>query len=123
MKSFAALPLLAAALLLAGASCRRPAATDATQPLQQSFQTSEPEVQKAITSVTTGLKAGNYAEATRALAPVVTQRPLTDDQRRAVGLALKQLNDAIAANPSLDSKELDELRARMFKAVDSGPRF
>ncbi len=123
MKSFAALPLLATALLLAGAGCRRQAATDATQPLQQSFQTSEPEVQKAITTATTGLKAGNYAEATRALAPVVTQRPLTDDQRRAVGLALKQLNDAIAANPSLDSKELYELRARMFKAVDSGPRF
>jgi hypothetical protein len=73
--------------------------------------------------VNASLKAGDYAEATRALAPLVTQRPLTDAQKQAVGLALQQVNQAMAANAALDTKEMYELRAKMFQAVHSGPRF
>ena len=96
---------------------------DASVPLQQSFQSAEPEVKQAVQTVTTSLKAGNYAEATRALTPVVTGRKLSEAQKQAVGLALKQVNDAIAANPTLDTKEMYELRAKMYKAVDGGSRF
>jgi len=123
MKSNALLCLfVTAAVALCGVSCKKESQTDATQPLQESFQTAEPEVKTAIDTVTTNLKAQNYTEATRALAPVIT-RPLTDQQRQAVGTALKQINDAVAANPALDTKEMYEMRAKMFRAVHSGPRF
>ena len=115
------LVLFPLALWLLG--CKREVQTDATQPLQESFQAAEPEVKKSIESVTASLKAGNYEEATRALAPVVTQRPLTDAQKQAVGLALQQVNQAMAANAALDTKEMYELRAKMFQAVHRGPRF
>jgi len=110
-------------LALGAAGCGGQAKSDATKPLQESFKAAEPEVQKAIASVNASLKTGNYAEATRALAPLVTDRPMTDAQKQAVGVALKEINQAVAANPALDTKEMYELRARMFKAVHSGPRF
>ena len=123
MKTLTAFSFIAiATLVLSGMSCKKASQTDATQPLQQSFQTAEPEVKTAIDTVTTNLKAQNYAEATRALAPVIT-RPLTDQQKQAVGVALKQINDAVAANPALDTKEMYEMRAKMFQAVHRGPRF
>ena len=123
MKNTALFSLIAAAALaLCAVSCKKSSQTDATQPLQQSFQTAEPEVKTAIDTVTSNLKAQNYAEATRALAPVIT-RPLTDQQKQAVGVALKQINDAVAANPALDTKEMYEMRAKMFQAVHRGPRF
>ena len=115
--------LLVVALSMNLVGCGQAAKTDATQPLQQSFQTAEPEVKKTIEAVNTSLKAGNFAEATKALAPLVTQRPMTDAQKQAVGLALQQVNQAIAANPALDTKEMYELRAKMFEAVHRGPRF
>jgi len=96
---------------------------DASAPLQQSFQSAEPEVKQAIQTATTSLKAGNYAEAARALEPVVSARKLNEAQKQAIGLALKQVNDAIAANPALDTKEMYQLRAKMYKAVDGGSRF
>jgi len=124
MKSFTLLWLgIWTALVLGGVGCQKKAAPDATQPLQQSFQAAAPEVQRVIAQVNTQLKAGQVAEATRTLAPVVSGRPLTDPQRQAVGVALQQINKAIAANPKLDTKEMYELRARMFNAVHSGPRF
>lgn len=110
-------------LVLCATGCGRQAGSDATKPLQESFKAAEPEVQKTIASVNASLKTGNYAEATRALAPLVTDRPMTDAQKQAVGVALKEINQAVAANPALDTKEMYELRARMFKAVHSGPRF
>jgi hypothetical protein len=109
---------------LAMAGCgRNKVQADATQPLAQSFATAEPEVQKAIEVVNTSLKAGNYVEATRALAPVVEQRVLTAPQKEAVGIALQQMNQAIAADPSLDTKEMYEMRAKMFQATRRGSRF
>ena len=95
---------------------------DASQPLEQSFQTSEPEAKQAIATVKASLKAGNYAEAGRALEPVLTGRKLTAPQKEAVGLVFQQLSQAVAANPSLDSKELYELRVRLARAA-RGDRF
>jgi C4-dicarboxylate-specific signal transduction histidine kinase len=113
--------LVVTALALCLVSCNRTSRVDATQPLQESFKTAEPEVQQAIATVNTSLKANNYAEATRALVPVVTHRVLTEPQKQAVGVALQQINQAIAANPGLDTKEMYELRAKMFRAVANGP--
>ena len=115
---------LLSAVLLGAAGCKKAAVqADATQPLQESFQAAEPEVQQVIQAVNTSLKAGDYAEATKALEPVVTQRVLTEPQKEAVGVALQQINQAIAANPALDTKEMYELRAKMFQATRRGSRF
>ena len=110
-------------MTLVAVSCGKKQA-DATQPLQQSFQTAEPEVKKAIEVVNVHLRARDYTAAAKALAPVVEQRRLTQPEAQAVGVALQQINQAIAADRSLDTKEMYELRARMFHAVHhSGPRF
>ena len=92
-----------AAIAVGAPACGKQAVPDATQPLQQSFQTAAPEVQQVIARVNTQLKAGQVAEATRTLAPVVTGRPLNDAQRQAVGVALQQINKAVAANHSMKS--------------------
>ena len=96
---------------------------DATQSLHESFQSAEPEVKSSIETVNNSLKAGNYTEASRALAPIVETRNLTEPQRQAVGVAIQQISQAIAANPALDTKEMYELRAKMYKAYDGGKRF
>jgi hypothetical protein len=48
---------------------------------------------------------------------------LTLEQRQAIGGALEQINKAVAADPSLDTQEMYNLRAKMFQAVHRGPRF
>jgi len=124
MKPFILLSLgIWAALVLGGVGCRKEATPDATQPLQQSFQAAEPQVQRVISQVNTQLKAGQVAEATRTLAPVVTSHSLTEPQKQAIGVALQQINRSIAANPKLDTKEMYELRAKMFQAVHGSKRF
>ena len=102
--------------------CKREQRVDATKPLEQSFQAAGPEVQEAVAKVNSYLKENNIADATKTLAALVSQRALTDSQRQALGLALQQINQAVAANPSLDSKEMYQLRAQMFRAFDHGPR-
>jgi len=124
MKSFTLLSLgIWTALVLGGVGCRKEAAPDATQPLQQSFQAAEPEMQRVIAQVNTQLKAGQYVEATRTLAPVVSGRTLSEPQKQAIGVALQQINRSIAANPKLDTKEMYELRAKMFQTVHGSQRF
>ena len=110
--------------MLVAVSCgRKEKQADATQPLQESFKTAEPEVKKAIETVNVHLRGRDYTAAARALAPVVLQQRLTEPERQAVGVALQQINQAIATDRSLDTKEMYELRARMFHAVhNSGPR-
>ena len=95
---------------------------DASRPLEQSFQATEPEVRQAVGIVTTSLKAGNYTEAARALEPILARRKLTPQQKEAVGLLFQQISQAVAANPSLDSKDLYELRVRLAQAA-RGERF
>src|ERR1051325_6049464 len=94
--------LIAASLL----SCKKQVSTDATRPLEQSFQAAEPETKTAIATVNNSLRAGNYVEASRALAPVTAKADLTPAQKQAIGLALQQMNQAITANPALDTKEM-----------------
>lgn len=114
--------LVAVILVVFCSGCKKSVETDASRPLQQSFQSAEPEVKQAIDTVNNNLKSGNYAEATKALAPVVS-RPLTEPQKQAVGLALQQINQAITLNPNLDTKEMYEMRAKLYRAVDGGKRF
>ena len=105
------------ALCLLGCKQDKETRVDASQPLEQSFREAEPEAKQAIATVKASLKAGDYAQAGRALEPVLAGRKLTPQQREAVGLVFKQINQAIAANPSLDSKELYELRVRLARAA------
>jgi len=110
--------ILSLVLVLSPPSCgKRQASVDATQPLKESFQSAEPSIQQAVTTATTSLRAGNYTDAARALNPVVDGRPLTDPQRAAVNVALQQINQAIEADRRLDTKEMYELRAKMFNAT------
>ena len=123
-KAFATtLCLVSLAASLASTGCKKEVQVDATQVLTQSFQAAEPEAKLAIERVNAGLQTGNVQEAARALAPVVASGNLSQQQKQAIGVALRQINQAIAANPALDTKELYELRARMFQAVHSGPGF
>jgi hypothetical protein len=106
---------------LLGCKQEKETRVDASQPLEQSFQ-AEPEVKQAVANVKASLQAGNYAEAGRAMAPVLAGRKLTPAQREAVGLLFQQISQAVAANPSLDSKELYELRVKLAQAA-RGNRF
>jgi len=118
MKSFTIIaPLLISAVAVALVGCKKEAKVDATKPLEQSFATATPEVQQNVQAATANLKSGNYVEAVRKLNPVLNTANLTPEQTQAVGIALKQVNDAIAANPSLDTKEMYEMRQKMFFKV------
>jgi hypothetical protein len=110
------------ALCVFNVGCKKKG-VDATQALQESFQSAEPEVKTSIQTVNSSLKTGNYVEASRALAPIISTHNLTEPQRQAVGVALQQISQAISANPALDTKEMYDLRARMYKAYDGGKRF
>lgn len=101
--------------------CAEP--TDASQPLQKSFTSEAEPVQQAINSAIASLKAGNYTEATRTLTSVVTTRQLTEAQRQAVGVALQQVNQAVAADPKLNTKEMYEMRQKLSQAGLSKTRF
>lgn len=114
-------PILTAALGLGLLGCGKQAARNASQSLEQSFQQATPETQQAIQAVTASLKSGDILQAAKSLAPVLDHGNLTPAQAQAVGALLKQINDAIAANPNLDSQELYTLRTRMFRAVDRAP--
>ena len=105
-------------------SCHKETRVDASRSLEQSFQASEPQVKQAITTATTSLKAGNYTEVARAMDSVLAGGPqLTPPQKEAVELLFKQINQTLAANPSLDSKELYELRVKLHRAATGGSRF
>ena len=120
-KVFSYLALSGCALCVPG--CHRETRVDASRSLEQSFQASEPEVKQAVATATTRLKAGDYTDAARALNPVLAGRELTPPQKEAAGLLFQQINQALAANPSLDSKELYELRVKLHQAVAGGKRF
>ena len=113
------------ALPLIAVSCgRKEAQADATRPLQESFKAAEPEVRQAIQVVNNHLQAKDYTAAARALEPVVSKQRLTEPEKQAVGVVLKQLDQAIAADRSLNTKEMYDLRAKLFQAMrTSGSRF
>ena len=121
IKILSRLALCSCALCLPG--CKKAQATrvDASQPLEQSFQV-EPETKQAIATVKASLQGGKYAEAARAMEPVLAGRKLTAPQRVAVGLLFQQISQAVAANPSLDSQELYDLRVKLAHAA-RGERF
>lgn len=121
-KILSGLALCGCALSLLSCKKEKQARVDASRPLEQSFQASEPEAKQALATVKASLKAGNYAAAGRALEPVLAGRKLTPQQREAVGLLFQQISQAVAANPSLDSKELYELRVKLAGAA-RGDRF
>ena len=116
--------LLVIGVLLCVAGCGKKETTvDATKPLAESFQTAEPAVQQTIQTVNANLNSGKYLAAAQAMEPILGQGTLTEPQKQAIGLALSQMNQAVAANPSLDSKEFYDARARMFQAMRGKSRF
>ena len=120
MKFFYFLPTLAALALM---GCQKEKKADATVALEQSFKAAEPEAKRAIATVTTSLKAGNYTEVAKSLDPILSRTNLTEQQKQALGVTLQQLNQAVGSNPALDTKEMYDLRAKISKVLSSGPRF
>ena len=115
---------LAFAITLCCLGCKKTdVSVDATKPLAESFKAAEPAVQNTIQTVNTKLAEKNYFAAAQAIEPVLAQPNLTEPQKQAIGLALSQMNQAVAANPSLDSKEFYDARARMFQAMRGKSRF
>ena len=51
------------------------------------------------------------------LIPVLENRKLTEAQEQAVGATLKQINDAIVADPSLETAEMYQMRQKLFRSV------
>ena len=49
--------------------------------------------------------------------------PVDGEQRKAVGVALQQINQAVAANPKLNTKEMYEMRRKLFQVVRGNSRF
>ena len=119
MKAFSlVLRMTLAVVLVSFAGCNNgPAKVDATKPLENSFQEATPEVKQAIQMVNTSLRAQNYVEATSAVAAIISGRSLTDAQKQAIGLVLQQINQAMAANPKLDSAEFFKKRQQLFNQV------
>ena len=116
LASFNAILLISCgAIALVG--CKKEAKVDATKSLEQSFATAAPEVKQSIQAVNANLKSGNVMEAVKQLDPILNTPKLTEQQLQAVAITLKQVNDAIAANPALESKEMYELRKKMFFKV------
>lgn len=113
--------LSVSALTIHFTGCTQKANVDAARQLELSFRQATPEVKQAIAAVNSSIKKGNYQEALKTLAPVVQSGNLTRPQLDAIGLVLKQVNDAIAANRSLDTKEMYQLRKQMFQAIYNGP--
>jgi hypothetical protein len=112
--------VIAAVLVIGLAGCKKEAKVDATKPLEQSFQAASPEVKATIQAANKSLQAGNYGAATEALLPAVNGQQLTEPQRQALALSLKQINQAIAANPGLDSADLSRKRRQIFDRIYRG---
>jgi hypothetical protein len=85
--------------------------------LEVSFQAERPEVQRAVQQVAAELRAGNVPQAVRLLIPVLENRKLTEAQEQAVGATIKQINDAIAADPNLQTAEMYQVRQKLFRSV------
>jgi hypothetical protein len=117
-----ALVLALATLLVL--SCRRQ--DDSQNPagmLNESFRTGSPETQSQITAASSHLQSGDYRSAALALAPVVSQQQLTEAQRAAVSAALVQMNQAVATDPKLNTRDMYEARAKMFQALQKESGF
>jgi len=109
---------MAVGLILCVSACsKKQAKVDASQALQQTFKQAEEPVQQAVSSATASLKSGNVTEAARTLSMVSTNRELTQEQRNAMGTALLQVNQAIASDPKLNTREMYLMRQRMFQAA------
>jgi hypothetical protein len=113
---------LALALLSPGCKKADAPTADAGPMLQQAFESAGPGLKKSTETVVTNLKAKNYTEATKALEPIAFSPSLTEPQKQAVMTAIRQISDAVTADPKLDAPEMSALRARMFSALRRGSR-
>lgn len=78
------------------------------------------KVQTRIEAVNASLRAGDYNAAVDTLLPVVNGQQLSEAQRRAAALSLQQINQAIAANPKIDSAELFKKRRQLAQKLYRG---
>jgi hypothetical protein len=121
VSGFHLLLIIAITPMLGG--CKRNPNAEVGKQLQASFQTAEPEIKQAAQTLSTSLAANNYAEAARAIDPIVARGELTQQQKIALSSALTRMNNAVAANPALDTKEMYDLRAKMTQALTTKSRF
>lgn len=117
-KNYFVLSLLLGFLLCQGfAGCSRHSNVNASKDLEDSFQTASPEIKQKIEIVRSDLKAKDFLQACTTLNSIVGKADLDLAQKQAVGKMLSQINDAIAADPKLDSPEMYRLRQKLFRAI------
>jgi hypothetical protein len=111
---------MAAVLGLVVLGCGKQAATESpTELIEQSFQQATPETKEAIQNVVASLKAKEFLAAARSLVTVLDKDSFTPEQKHAVGAVLNQINEAIAADPKLNSQEMFTLREKIFQALNT----
>lgn len=118
--NFVRVTLMAAVLGLVVLGCGKQAATESpTELIEQSFQQATPETKEAIQNVVASLKAKEFLAAARSLVTVLDKDSFTPEQKHAVGAVLNQINEAIAADPKLNSQEMFTLREKIFQALNT----
>ena len=90
--------------------------------LQQAFETAAPALKQGAETAASHLQAKNYAEATKALEPLAMNPSLTEPQKQAILIAIRQIGDAIANDPKLNTPEMAALRSKIFSALQRGAR-
>lgn len=125
MKTIVNLPVfvvLACLAFVMGCGKATPPPADSGPTLQQAFESASPTLKQGAETVAGLIQARNYAEATKALEPLALSPALTEPQAQAVLIAIRQIGDAIASNPKLDTPEMAALRSKMFSALRRGTR-
>ncbi len=114
--------VLSSLMFVIGCGKEAPPPTESGPTLPQAFEQASPALKQGAETVANHIQAKNYAEATKALEPLAMSPSLTEPQAQAVLIAIRQIGDAIASNPNLDTPEMAALRARMFSALRRGTR-
>jgi hypothetical protein len=111
---------MVAVLGLVVLGCGKQAASESPAELiEQSFQQATPETKETIQTVAASLKAKEFLAAARSLATALNKDSFTPAQKHAVGAVLNQINEAIAADPKLNSQEMFTLREKIFQALNT----
>ncbi len=90
-----------------------------TAELEESFSTAEPAKKATVDDVVAAVKAGDYAKAGSGLKKLASRAKLTDDQQKAIGNMMGQLQEQITqmAKDAAEEggKALDSLKDRLSK--------
>jgi hypothetical protein len=109
--------LCALSLLTCGCKKSEPPVADTSPALQQAFESADPALKERVAAVAADVKAKKLVDATKALDQLVSSARLTDAQAQAISNTILEMNEVAANNPEVDSKEMYDLRSKMFQSL------